>query len=150
MPDYNTKIVRLQERQGALEKRTSDTEDEIHKLRTDRHNLREKLQSDFNVVRENHNELKEIVHNNTSQITIMLREHKEIKQVVVTNTEVMHSLKETLVKFKAGINTLLGLITLTGVILGAVYTYMQIVDVKRDKQVNSSLQRNSGGYERHS
>ena len=82
--EINTDVLRKD--LNKLETETVRNRDAIHELRNGMHN-------NCNVLRENHADLKQIVQNNSVQISTIIERYEKIEKVVTNNTEVMQELR---------------------------------------------------------
>lgn len=87
------RIVALEVKEDAIRRDIEFLARETERHRNNIHKLRNDVNNTFNIIRENHNDLKQLVLSNSSQISIIIERYEKIEKVVSNNTAVMSELK---------------------------------------------------------
>lgn len=91
--DLNDKIVSLETKSEFICKEIETLNKETIRNRDGIHDINNKNQVDLNIIRESHGDLKELVMNNSHQISSLIEKHEKMEKVISNNTKVMIELK---------------------------------------------------------
>lgn len=87
------RILALEVKEQATFRDLQSLNQELDRMRTSHHNLRDDTHAALNVIRCDHDDLRQIVHQNSTQISVVIERYKRIEKVVSNNTEVMSQLR---------------------------------------------------------
>lgn len=126
MTTLSNRVTKVETEFIAIDDKLNDNATETMRNRDSIHKLRNECNNTFNIIRANNSDLKEIVLNNSHQITSLIEKHEEVKEVVANNTVAMNTLQNSFDKAGAVGVSSIKLISLISVVMGIIIMWDKI------------------------